>query len=118
MPEPEPAATAAATKPEPADDLDNIPELIQDTQPALAILGDAPRPVKPAKKQPTHDTLPDIEALSAELAEPAKPEPKPETRTPAKGATSAPAQPAAAEAKPAARSEPAATSVSASREWR
>jgi len=107
MPEPEPAATAAAASPEPVDNLDDIPELIQDTQPALAILGDAPRPAKPVKKQQTHDTLPDIEALSAELAETAKPEPKPETRTPAKGATSAPAQPAAAEAKPAARSEPA-----------
>ena len=77
LPEPEPASYAAPQK-----DDDDLPELIQDTQPALAILNDAPPPAKPPGQRHRQDTLPDIEALSAELgavppipaaAEPAEP---------------------------------------------
>ena len=77
LPEPEPASYAAPQK-----DDDDLPELIQDTQPALAILNDAPPPAKPPAQRHRQDTLPDIEALSAELgavppipaaAEPAEP---------------------------------------------
>ena len=94
MPEPEAAqAPSAASKPLPqvppetlpAAENDDIPELIQDTQPALAILNDLPPPLPTAKKR-VDDTLPDIAALSAELdaaattPEPAAaPEPTPKT---------------------------------------
>jgi type II secretory pathway predicted ATPase ExeA len=88
LPEPEPVAKAPAEKPAakaipetpaveraPKQDDDDIPELIQDTQPALAILNDAPSPPKPAAERRKEDTLPDIEALTAELgAEPPIPE--------------------------------------------
>jgi type II secretory pathway predicted ATPase ExeA len=71
MPGPKTAADLAVTS-----DGDDIPELIQDTQPALAILSDAPAAAKPAPRPPSHDTLPDIEAISAALgAEPAIPQP-------------------------------------------
>ncbi|MDH3846627.1 MAG: hypothetical protein OEV05_02465 [Gammaproteobacteria bacterium] len=76
MPDPEPAAVPTVTERVPAEKEDNIPELIQDTQPALAILNDARPPAKAPPKELIHDTLPDIEALSAELAETAKPEPE------------------------------------------
>jgi len=83
LPEPEPIAEPF---PEPTTELtasptaetvdDDIPELIQDTQPALAILNDAPQPARPKSRQRNHNTLPDIEALSAELgAAPVIPEP-------------------------------------------
>ena len=76
-----PAAEIAPKKPtaEPAPnkDDDDIPELIQDTQPALAILNDAPPANPPGTEARMHDTLPDIEALSAELGAKPKPEPKP-----------------------------------------
>jgi type II secretory pathway predicted ATPase ExeA len=62
LPEPEPDAKTAAK----VDD-DDIPQLIQDTQPALAILNDAPAPAKTGAGHRTQHTLPDIEALSAEL---------------------------------------------------
>ncbi len=122
MPEPEPAAKAPAEKPAtkqaPENDDDDIPELIQDTQPALAILNDAP--AKPAAERRKQDTLPDIEALSAELdaeppipevAEPGKPKgsmqktppvPKPEPEAAEKPKR----EPAAAE-KPKPKTEPA-----------
>ncbi|HSM31134.1 MAG TPA: AAA family ATPase [Woeseiaceae bacterium] len=89
MPEPEAAPKKPAADPEaaskrpaaeaaPEKDDDDIPELIQDTQPALAILNDAPPPAKPDRKARLQHTLPDIEALSAELgAEPPVPEPPP-----------------------------------------
>lgn len=55
---------------------DDIPELIQDTQPALAILNDVPPPAKPKTLDSDRNLLPDIEALSAELgAVPEIPEP-------------------------------------------
>ncbi len=96
---------------------DDIPELIQDTQPALAILNDAPLPSKPKTRQPDHNTLPDIEALSAELGpapaipEPEakrKPPPKPAPRTePAvKAKTEAPAAPKPAPEASSAKPEP------------
>jgi type II secretory pathway predicted ATPase ExeA len=86
MPEPEPTMSPAATTearpaatpaaPSKVEDHD-IPELIQDTQPALAILNDLP-PAQPAAKKPVDHTLPDIAALSAELdAATAAPEPAP-----------------------------------------
>ncbi len=72
----EPAPKMAAAEPAPQKDDDAIPELIQDTQPALAILNDAPPPAKSEVEPRIHDTLPDIESLSAELgAEPPIPEP-------------------------------------------
>jgi len=64
-------------EPAPNKDDDDIPELIQDTQPALAILNDAPPANPPGTEARMHDTLPDIEALSAELGAKPKPEPKP-----------------------------------------
>ena len=104
MPEPEPVAepfpepiTEPITEPTAAPTAetvdDDIPELIQDTQPALAILNDAPQPAKPKTQQRNHNTLPDIEALSAELGA------APEIPEPATKATPAP--------KPAPRPEPA-----------
>lgn len=82
-PEPAPEKPAAAIAPEETaveptakKDGEGIPELIQDTQPALAILNDAPTTTNAKPKRRTHDTLPDIEALSAELgAQPPRPEP-------------------------------------------
>ncbi len=62
MPEPESAGKTAAM----VDD-DDIPQLIQDTQPALAILNDAPAPAKSGAGQHSQHSLPDIEALSAQL---------------------------------------------------
>ena len=84
---------------------DDIPELIQDTQPALAILNDAPQPARPKTQQRNHNTLPDIEALSAELG--AVPDiPEPATRaTPAP--KPAPRPEPAVEAKPPAAPKPA-----------
>ena len=121
-----PAVEAVAKK-----DDEDIPELIQDTQPALAILNDAPPPSKAEPKRRIQDTLPDIEALSAELgaeapileaAEPDKPEqavkeppppaPKPKPRPkPKPAAVDKPkpkpaAQPAKAEKKPETRKPP------------
>ena len=100
LPEPEPIAEPF---PEPTTELtasptaetvdDDIPELIQDTQPALAILNDAPPPARPKSQQRNHNTLPDIEALSAELG------PAPVIPEPATKASPAP--------KPAPRPEPA-----------
>ena len=100
LPEPEPIAEPF---PEPTTELtasptaetvdDDIPELIQDTQPALAILNDAPQPARPKSQQRNHNTLPDIEALSAELG------PAPVIPEPATKASPAP--------KPAPRPEPA-----------
>ena len=75
LPDPDPATAPPSPR---TDDDDDIPELIQDTQPALAILTDvAPAPKSPPQKL-IQDTLPDIEALSAELAETAKSERTPE----------------------------------------
>ena len=121
-----PAVEAVAKK-----DDEDIPELIQDTQPALAILNDAPPPSKAEPKRRIQDTLPDIEALSAELGaeapileavEPDKPEqtvkeppppaPKPKPRPkPKPAAVDKPkpkpaAQPAKAEKKPETRKPP------------
>jgi type II secretory pathway predicted ATPase ExeA len=90
MPEPEPAVTTGQSPGE-----DDIPELIQDTQPALAILNNAPAPAKSLPPKLTHDTLPDIEALSAELEETKTPEP-------AARQTTTPAPEPAAAKKPAA----------------
>jgi general secretion pathway protein A len=133
-----PAAEPAAKKPaadpapkktaaEPAAKNDDIPELIQDTQPALAILNDTPPAVKPQVEHRKHDTLPDIEALSAELGAEAPipesaevtepkpaakvppPEPKP-TPKPAAGKKPKPkpaAQPDKAEKKPETTRPPA-----------
>jgi len=134
-----PAAEPAAKKPaadpapkkataEPAAKNDDIPELIQDTQPALAILNDAAPAVKPEVEPRKHDTLPDIEALSAELGaeapipesaevtepKPAAKEPPPEpkpTPKPAAGKKPTPkpaAQPDKAEKKPETTRPPAA----------
>ncbi len=65
MPGPEPDAPPAAQRLAEPDD--NIPDLIQDTHPALAILDDAPPALSemPPRQQ---DTLPDIAQLAAELA--------------------------------------------------
>jgi hypothetical protein len=100
MPDPEPATTTFTSEQAPEKGEDDIPELIQDTQPALAILNDAPLRAKSATQKPIHHTLPDIEALSAELADTAKPEltpepaPKPEPAADAK--TIPPSKPSAA----------------------
>lgn len=127
LPEPEPASAGAAVADD-VDDDDGIPELIQDTQPALAILNDVRTPAKPAARQPTQDTLPDIEALAAELGaappvpEPPaapKPAPKPEARPAPKPAPKAEQAPNAkpkqeapfAEPKADARPAPAAKPV-------
>lgn len=90
MPEPESPAVPAS---EPVSESmaeaidDDIPELIQDTQPALAILNDVPTPSNPTTQPPAHSTLPDIEALSAELAMvPATPEPAAKQKSPPKSA--------------------------------
>lgn len=121
-----PAVEAVAKK-----DDEDIPELIQDTQPALAILNDAPPPSKAEPKRRIQDTLPDIEALSAELGaeapileaavpdkpeqtvkEPPPPAPKPKPRPkPKPAAVDKPkpkpaAQPAKAEKKPETRKPP------------
>ena len=65
IPGPEPVARPAARRPEMSDK--PIPDLIQDTQPGLAILDDAPP--APSKMHPAEqDTLPDIEQLAAELS--------------------------------------------------
>ncbi len=126
LPEPEPAVNAPVADPAPGNDDDDIPELIQDTQPALAILNDVSPPPKPAAQERIHDTLPDIEALTAELSGPANPESKPTQavrdeakpearpqpapaakakKKPDTGAEAAPA--AMAEAKPEVRPQPA-----------
>jgi general secretion pathway protein A len=55
------------TTPVQRDDDDDIPELIQDTQPALEILNDLPAPAKAEPPARFQTTLPDIETLSAEL---------------------------------------------------
>jgi type II secretory pathway predicted ATPase ExeA len=65
QPAPEPAASAISAGPD-----DEIPDLIQDTQPALSVL-----PEKPADDPATElkrDTLPDLESLSPELAQQAQ----------------------------------------------
>jgi type II secretory pathway predicted ATPase ExeA len=62
MPERQTAADSIA-----GTDDDDIPELIQDTQPGLAILSDTPATVKPEDRNRAPDTLPDIERVSAEL---------------------------------------------------
>ena len=69
MPEPatRPAPAESDVDPIEIQDDDDIPELIQDTQPALAILNDGPPPARPEAGRRIQDTLPDIEALSAEL---------------------------------------------------
>jgi type II secretory pathway predicted ATPase ExeA len=68
LPDPEPAASPAATVREPVKQDDDTPELIQDTQPALAILDDTP-PARSTMPPPSpRDTLPDIEQLAAELS--------------------------------------------------
>jgi len=114
LPEPEPIAEPF---PEPTTELtasptaetvdDDIPELIQDTQPALAILNDAPQPARPKTQQRNQNTLPDIEALSAELG--AVPDiPEPATRaTPAPKPAPRPEPAIEAKAKPPAAPKPA-----------
>jgi type II secretory pathway predicted ATPase ExeA len=113
---PEVAPPKAGTK-APEEEEDNIPELIQDTQPALAILNDAPPPKKAASRELIHDTLPNIEALSKELAETARPAPArmesetkrssvPERDAPPK-AQPEPAPAVKAETKPETKPEPA-----------
>jgi hypothetical protein len=110
----------SAPEPPPKAEDDDIPELIQDTQPALAILNDLP-PSQPEARKRIDDTLPDIAALSAELdaavksPEPAveqKPAPKPAPKTaqparPAAGGNAAksrtPTAPAKAALAPAAK---------------
>jgi general secretion pathway protein A len=68
-PEPEPQLEPELTVAEPQAD-DDIPELIQDTQPALSILPEAPEAgVVPELIQ---DTLPNLEVLSPELAQQAE----------------------------------------------
>ncbi len=73
---------------------DLIPELIQDTQPDLAILSDTPVAVEKGESNSSRNMLPDIEVISAELgAESARTESEPEPeRTPRSmaGAPSAP----------------------------
>ena len=69
VPDPEPAAadpdpTTADPAPVRADD--DIPELIQDTEPALSILPEIP--ADDAIPELIQDTLPDLETLSPELA--------------------------------------------------
>ena len=79
QPEPEPAVQVEP-EPEPASSQerrDEIPELIQDTQPALSILPDAPEP-DPVPEL-IQDTLPNLAVLSPELAEQAAAAPKPAT---------------------------------------
>jgi type II secretory pathway predicted ATPase ExeA len=67
LPDPKPDSQPAATEQRPAEKDDNAPELIQDTQPALAVLDDSPP--KAAPPAPSfEDTLADIEKLSAELS--------------------------------------------------
>jgi type II secretory pathway predicted ATPase ExeA len=65
MPAPEPATPPAAQRP--AEQNDAVPDLIQDTQPALEILDDSP-PAPTKMPPPAQDTLPDIEQLAAELS--------------------------------------------------
>jgi type II secretory pathway predicted ATPase ExeA len=129
---PEVASSETGTKASQAEE-DNIPELIQDTQPALAILNDAPPRKTAARRELIQDTLPDIEALSEELAETAKsaaarmeseakrssmpepdapakaqPEPAPTADTePKPEAKPGPAPSVRAETKPEAKPEPA-----------
>ncbi|HSN51199.1 MAG TPA: hypothetical protein VLS87_01620 [Woeseiaceae bacterium] len=96
-----PGQAAAAVPVADAND-DDIPELIQDTQPALAILSDAPAAAKPAERSHSRHTLPDIEAISAELgAEPAIPEPAAEPKPAPQPAAGKP-QPPKPETKPVA----------------
>ena len=90
-PQPEPQAPAPAPveqspaiepepeSPEPEAFKEDIPELIQDTQPSLEILTDTPE-VTADKAEPEliQDTLPDLEILSAQLAQQAEPPPEPE----------------------------------------
>ena len=123
-PEPEPAPKAAepAVSAEPDDE---IPELIQDTQPSLSVLPEVPAD-DPAPEL-IRDTLPDLETLSPELAQqaqalneldtpdaPEEPAPKPadtESAIPTLTDTnmiSAPAKTGPAKPlKPAPRNEPA-----------
>ena len=99
LPEPEAAPASPVPAQAPEEDEDDIPELIQDTQPSLAILNDAPPPAKAAPQKRSQDTLPDIDAITAELAESAKPESaakqtsRPEPKAQPKPAADAQAQP-------------------------
>jgi hypothetical protein len=87
---------------------DDIPELIQDTQPALAILSDVPPAKKPAEQKRNHATLPDIEAIAAQLgAEPAIPGPAAKPGPTPKPVASKPQEPKPAP-KPVASKPPAA----------
>jgi type II secretory pathway predicted ATPase ExeA len=104
LPEPEPAPAPPVPEQATQEDEDDIPELIQDTQPALAILNDAPPPAKASPQKRSQDTLPDIEAITAELTETAKPEPakaEPAAKQPSMPEPKAQPKPAAdAQAKP------------------
>jgi type II secretory pathway predicted ATPase ExeA len=86
-PAPERAASAISAEPE-----DEVPDLIQDTQPALSVLPEMPAddPATGLKR----DTLPDLESLSPELAQQAQA--LDELDTPG-SATQQPAQAAATE---------------------
>jgi type II secretory pathway predicted ATPase ExeA len=64
-PEPEPESKLATAATSQASD--DIPELIQDTQPALAVLPATAE--EPAVPELIHDTLPDLDVLSPELAQ-------------------------------------------------
>jgi len=123
-PAPRPAEPAAQPKPPPAAaprlperrnesppaarkaaDDDDIPELIQDTQPALAILSD-PAPSEPEPvPELIQDTLPDLEILSKQLAE-AAPSPaparQPQRVTPPRPDKPSPPSPATRPREPAA----------------
>lgn len=83
-PAPEPAMSAAAAEPE-----GEIPDLIQDTQPALSVLADTP-PDDPAAEL-IRDTLPDLETLSPELAQQAQALEELDTPAPAEPKTPKPA---------------------------
>jgi len=70
-----------------ADHADEIPELIQDTQPALAILSDPAPPEPESVPELIQDTLPDLEVLSRQLAQAASspaPAEQPQRRMPSR----------------------------------
>ena len=67
QPVPEPTTLPEAAEPAAAEPDEDIPELIQDTQPALSILPEIP--ADDPDPELIHDTLPDLETLSPELAQ-------------------------------------------------
>jgi type II secretory pathway predicted ATPase ExeA len=79
-----------------------IPELIQDTQPTLPVLSDAPAPAQSVQQERSPGTLPNIEEIFAELsAEAASPGPGQKPSPVAKPSAGTPAGP-----KPGAKPQP------------